>query len=116
MQLLVRIRIYPRKVSDSKRDGISNVFVTILRKNRELLENTSLWMVDLEEDFVCVVMERSDEEYEKVPFSCISAFFKRYILHPYIHTQNPPFHANYTTPSIFAQSWHDEKVPPKRKS
>lgn len=35
----------PRKVSDSKRDGISNAFVTIIRKNRELLENTSLFLL-----------------------------------------------------------------------
>ncbi len=48
----------PRKVSDSKRDGISNAFVTIIRKNRELLENTSLWMVELEEDFVDSIKEK----------------------------------------------------------
>lgn len=48
----------PRKVSDSKRDGISNAFVTIIRKNRELLENTSLWMVELEEDFVDSISEK----------------------------------------------------------
>ena len=48
----------PRKVLDSKRDGISNAFVTILRRNRELLENTSLWMIDLEEDFVDSIKEK----------------------------------------------------------
>ena len=48
----------PRKVLDSKRDGISNAFVTILRRNRELLENTSLWMIDLEEDFVDLIKEK----------------------------------------------------------
>lgn len=62
----------PRKVSDSKRDGIANAFVTILRRNRELLENTSLWMIDLEEDFVDSIREKellfwsSEEGHEGV--------------------------------------------------
>lgn len=48
----------PLKVSNSKRNGISNVFFNILRPNKELLENIPFLIAEIEEEFVDSIKDK----------------------------------------------------------
>lgn len=73
-------RDLPLRILNSRRNGIGDAFVGIMRANKELLANTSLWIGEIEEDFVEPIKDRDLVEWAAgKEYKSVRAYIDRWI-------------------------------------